>query len=404
MKVQYVFGILQSSGTLNFENLLSDFFKEEAVRILNEAMQILQEEHLGYERYERSEGKSGYRNGTHPKTIMTKFGEITLSIPESRDGFYPEALIRKYSRRSPQINDYIKDTVIAGLSTRKMTTHLRKFYSKLISPQGVSDVVSGYDERIDEFHNRRFEGRYILLYFDGFKASAKGFTGHQKRTVLAAYGVTKEFEEELIDFRVCSGETENNWKKFINNLYYRGLKCGKTYLLLHDGNEGLENSLSFVYGGKLKQRCVFHKCENVNKDIKDKKEHREEMMRDFSSIYRYSETVSEFKERFSQFTDKWSEKEPDAVDTAKRDIDCTLTYFKIKNRRFSAEELPKNTSEDEFRKKIIRYIKTNNKIERFFREIRRRSKLINGFENDRSIERFFYHLVMYIKERREDIY
>ncbi|MCK4667757.1 transposase [Candidatus Dependentiae bacterium] len=55
-------------------------------------------------------------------------------------------------------------------------------------------------------------------------------------------------------------------------------------------------------------------------------------------------------------------------------------------------------------KKILKFIRTNNKIERFFKEIRRRIKLIEGFENDESIERFFYNLVKYESKRKRDIY
>ncbi len=66
----------------------------ELVRILiNEAMRLEREHHLGAGHYERTEERCGYANGYKPKTVKTRVGQIQFAVPQVRHGdFYPDAL------------------------------------------------------------------------------------------------------------------------------------------------------------------------------------------------------------------------------------------------------------------------------------------------------------------------
>ena len=63
------------------------------IRILvNEAMRLEREQHLGAGAYERTPTRRGYANGYKPKTMKTRLGEIEFSVPQAREGdFYPDA-------------------------------------------------------------------------------------------------------------------------------------------------------------------------------------------------------------------------------------------------------------------------------------------------------------------------
>ena len=80
--------ILEAITAEGLENL------PELIRILvNEAMKLEREQHLGAEAYERTETRQGYANGYKPKTVKTRVGEIEFAIPQVREGnFYPGAL------------------------------------------------------------------------------------------------------------------------------------------------------------------------------------------------------------------------------------------------------------------------------------------------------------------------
>ncbi|MHC1782308.1 MAG: transposase [Anaerolineaceae bacterium] len=61
--------------------------------IINQAMQAERSKYLQAGDYERTEKRKGHANGYKPKTVRTKVGEITFSIPQFREGgFYPTAL------------------------------------------------------------------------------------------------------------------------------------------------------------------------------------------------------------------------------------------------------------------------------------------------------------------------
>src|SRR5690606_27312066 len=67
---------------------------QEAVATLNSrGVQPKRERHLVAERYVRTGERRGYANGFKPKTVKTRVGELTLSVPKVRDGvFYPQSL------------------------------------------------------------------------------------------------------------------------------------------------------------------------------------------------------------------------------------------------------------------------------------------------------------------------
>jgi len=69
--------------------------------MLNLAMRIERERHVGAQAYERSPERSGYANGYKLEKIDTPAGTLTVEVPKSRGGdapFYPQALER--GRRS----------------------------------------------------------------------------------------------------------------------------------------------------------------------------------------------------------------------------------------------------------------------------------------------------------------
>lgn len=66
----------------------------ELIRIvITAAMQAERQQYLRAAPYQHSPDRRGHANGYKPKTVKTRLGEITLDVPQVREGgFYPEAL------------------------------------------------------------------------------------------------------------------------------------------------------------------------------------------------------------------------------------------------------------------------------------------------------------------------
>jgi putative transposase len=72
-----------------------DFLPELIRVVVNAAMQAERQQHLGVAPYQHSPDRRGYANGFKPKTVKTRVGEITIDVPQVREGgFYPQALER----------------------------------------------------------------------------------------------------------------------------------------------------------------------------------------------------------------------------------------------------------------------------------------------------------------------
>ena len=57
--------------------------------MLNLAMRIERERHLGARAYERPPERTGYADGTRPKTINTPAGRLSVKVPKRRGSDEP---------------------------------------------------------------------------------------------------------------------------------------------------------------------------------------------------------------------------------------------------------------------------------------------------------------------------
>lgn len=58
-----------------------DFLRELVERTVQALLEAEMSAHLGAERYERGEERRGYRNGTNPRTLVTRVGTLQLAVP-----------------------------------------------------------------------------------------------------------------------------------------------------------------------------------------------------------------------------------------------------------------------------------------------------------------------------------
>ena len=73
---------------------------------------------LGADRRERSEVRSGYRNGSLPRLLTTQVGDILLSIPKLRAGSFLPSILEPRRRVDQDLYDVIMEAYISGVSTR----------------------------------------------------------------------------------------------------------------------------------------------------------------------------------------------------------------------------------------------------------------------------------------------
>ncbi len=79
---------------------LNKMLKNVSGVFIEQILEAEQEEHLGYERYERTDQpKTNARNGRSKKKVRGINGEMELSIPRDRDATFEPQIVKKHQVR-----------------------------------------------------------------------------------------------------------------------------------------------------------------------------------------------------------------------------------------------------------------------------------------------------------------
>ncbi len=101
------------------------------------------------------DGRVTHRNGTRPRTLSTKAGDLAIGIPKLRKGsFFPE-LLEPRRRIDQALYAVIMEAYVNGVSTRSVDDLVAAMgVDTGISKSEVSRICAGLDERVDAFRNR----------------------------------------------------------------------------------------------------------------------------------------------------------------------------------------------------------------------------------------------------------
>lgn len=139
---------------------------------------ILQEEleaRLGAGRYERAEGRRGYRNGTERRRVTTAVGTRELRVPrarlvdeEGRQEEWRSRSLPRYQRRCAKVDELILGCYLAGANTRRIRRALRPVLGEEhLSKSAVSRVVQRLQVHFEAWRQRDLSSeRYVVLYLD----------------------------------------------------------------------------------------------------------------------------------------------------------------------------------------------------------------------------------------------
>ena len=138
---------------------------------LNAVMQYEAYQQSGTLPYERGPRRKAHRNGTRPRTLKTRVGEITLDKPQFREFPFETKVFEKYSRVEQALLITIAESYIQGVSTRKMEELVKGFGLDSLSASEVSRICKILDEKVEEFLKKPIETkiRYLLVDATYFK-------------------------------------------------------------------------------------------------------------------------------------------------------------------------------------------------------------------------------------------
>ena len=374
----------QLNITLNQDEILQllsdnrDFaFKKLLQDSLNSILKAESTEQLKAEPYQRTEERTGSRNGFRDRPLTTRIGQITLQVPKHRNGEpFKTFVFDNYCRSEAALIVTMAEMCVNGVSTRKVSQVMETLCGKSFSKSAVSEACKELDEKVKKFRERPLSGEYPFLTIDATYFKVRENSRVISKALMIAYATNSEGHREIIGFGVYRNESKETWNAFLKELKARGLRGVR--MITSDAHEGIIDAISKQFPDVPWQRCQFHFSRNIIQ----------------KTPVRYQKGLaSELQEMFNCKTIKDARKRRDEIiadykDVAEEAMNCLEEGFEA---TMTVMVLPSY---------LHTYFRTSNQIERLNKELKRRSKVIGVFPNEDSLVRLMGAVLM---ERNDHI-
>jgi putative transposase len=342
--------------------------------ILNAAMQAERQQYLKAEPYQHSEERQGHANGYKPKTVHTRVGSITFSIPQVREGgFYPESL-EKGIRSERALLVAMAEMYVQGVSTRKVKAVTEELCGVAMSASQVSQAAALLDADLEKWRNRTLE-ECVYLFLDAYYEQVREDGQVRNLAVLSAVGIHRDGKREILGVSVSLSEHEMHWRAFLESLKARGLDG--IQLVISDAHEGLKAARLAVFAAVPWQRCQFHLQRNAQAFVPHKN--------------MQAEVAEDIRKIFNA---------PDRP-TAEADLATIVEKYRKSASRLAewlAANIPEGLTIFSFPFEHRLLIRTTNVVERLHREVRRWARVVSIFPNPASCLRLVSAVLIEISD------
>jgi transposase-like protein len=340
-----------------------DLLRESVRLVVQELMELEVSELIGAELGERNpDGRMTQRNGYRPRRWDTRAGVIELQIPKLRQGsYFPAAILEPRKRGEQALLSVVQQAYVCGVSTRRVD-QLVESLGLRISRSEVSRVCALLDEQVEAFRQRPLEGDYPYLWLDAKVEKVRDGGRVVGKAVVIAYGVHETGRREILGIDVGAAETEAFWSEFVRSLVARGL--AGVQLVVSDAHEGLKQAIAKVLSCPW-QRCTVH-------FLRDCLGHaRRDQQGLLGALIRpifQAESAGQARDRLSEAVAHLDGKLPKVATLLEEAEEDILAFY-----AFPAAHWSK--------------LRSTNPLERFNKEIGRRTDVVGIFPDDRSLIR-----------------
>ena len=294
----------EAAKSLKTEKDLNDFSQMLTKVVVEAALNVELDEHLGYSKHEKS-GSGNNRNGSTSKTLRTEDGQFELNTPRDRHSSFEPRLVKKGQTRFTSMDDKILSLYAKGMTTREIVATFKEMYGADVSATLISNVTDAVIDRVTEWQSRPLDAIYPIVYLDCIVLKIRQDKQVINKAVYLALGVNMDGHKELLGLWLSENEGAKFWLNVLTELQNRGVK--DILIACVDGLKGFPDAISTTFPNTQIQLCIVHMIRNSVKFVpwKDYKP----VTADLKQIYQ-SVTEEEALLALDQFSERWDGKYP----------------------------------------------------------------------------------------------
>ena len=305
---------------------IQDALKDLLGGTIKEMMEAEMDDHLGYAKSERidRDDQFDYRNGTKRKQVNTRYGSMTINVPQDRNSTFEPQVVKKRQKDISDIDQKIISMYAKGMTTRQISDTLMDIYGFEVSEGFISDVTDKLLPQIEEWQNRPLDEVYPVLFIDAIHYSVRDNGVIRKLAAYVILGISMEGKKEVLTIEVGQNESAKYWLSVLNSLKNRGVK--DILIICADGLTGIKEAINTAFPQTEYQRCIVHQVRNTMKYVADKD--RKVFAADLKKIYNApnADRAAEIRDTVAE---KWSEKYPNAMKSWTTNWDAITPIFKF---------------------------------------------------------------------------
>jgi putative transposase len=328
--------------------------------VLEEVLEEEMSEHLKAGYRELTPTRRGERNGYYQRNLVTPAGKIErLTVPRDREGEFVTEVFERYKRMTGDVEEAVLEMYLSGISVRKIAGVTDALSKVRIGKDAVSRIASRLQEEQREWRERSLEEKaYPYLYLDATYLKVRWGARVSSLALLACVGVDEEGFREVLAVEVAGTEKGAAYASLLQGLIDRGLSG--VHLVISDDHEGIKAAVSGELPGAEWQRCTVHFERNILAHVPASS--MAEVAEDLKAIFkvRRVKTASALAE---EFVELYAKRFPKAVSVFEAGIEDALTYLSYPGSHHTR-------------------IRTTNMLERLFKEVKRRTRVVGVFPNE----------------------
>jgi len=201
-----------------------DFLRPIVRTVIQEFLEAEMTEAIGAQKGERVEGRSGYRSGYYPRSLITRVGKLELRVPQDRSGRFSTEIFERYQRSEKALVAALTEMYIQGVSTRKVKAISEELCGHSFSASAISGFNKKLDEELGRFTRRPLDSEYPYLILDARYEKVRENAVIRSRAVLVAIGIDWDGRPQVLGVEMANRESSTSWKEFLLGLKRRGLR------------------------------------------------------------------------------------------------------------------------------------------------------------------------------------